>query len=134
MSNIEKHLITEAVKTRGLSIARLGLRFDRVVIKLAEQLHEFAADAVPTGTTVLLTVAAPILLPARTAVDLAKRIESLLANGSTSQDQTVTVKGNSVRIRILKHSSKRTEKLLLFVHNRTTRSLMLLDLVEEWLD
>jgi hypothetical protein len=131
MLRTENQFIAKAVKANGLTTAELGLRFDRVVIRLIDELHEFARRTVPTGTTVLVTVTAPIRMPAKTAAMLGDRIEALLAGASSLRDRNFTINGNRARIRILNHSSTRTPRLLGFVHNRSSNASRLLNLVEK---
>jgi hypothetical protein len=131
MLTVEKQFVAEAVKANDLTMAELGLRFDRVVIGLMDELHEFANTAVPIGTTVLVCVTAPIRMPAKTAAMLRDRIEVPLPGRSSPGDRPITINGNRVRIRILKHSSPQAPRLLGFVHNRSSNAPRLLDLIEK---
>jgi hypothetical protein len=131
MGSIEKQVISKIAKAKSLSISELGLRFDRVVIRLVHELHLFASKTVPAGATVLVTVSAPIRLPAKTLDALKKRIESLLASESIRKDHKAMIQGSRVQMRIIKHSARRKQKLLAFVQNRDSNSALLLDLVEE---
>jgi hypothetical protein len=73
------------VKRRGTGhgdTARPRLRFDRVVTRLIQGLHASLGETLPGGTTVVLTVTAPIRLPSKTAAALEEKIRALLGRGS----------------------------------------------------
>src|SRR5262245_15071887 len=67
------------------------LRFDKVVIRLLERLEASLREVVPDGTTVLLTITAPIHLPSRTAVALEARVQALLLRRSRGRDEKVPI-------------------------------------------
>lgn len=109
------------------------LRFDKVVIWLMEHLRAALAETVPDGTTVLLTVTAPILLPSKTAAELEARIQAMLGRGSAGRNVKATIHGNDVRMRVLNNESERAPKLIGFVHNRDSDSLLILNATRELL-
>jgi hypothetical protein len=58
------------LKRRGAgegNAAKPRLRFDKVATRLIERLQATLGETVPDGTTVLLTITAPIRLPSKTA-------------------------------------------------------------------
>jgi hypothetical protein len=110
------------------------LRFDKVATGLIGRLHATLGETVPDGTTVLLTVTAPILLPSKTAASLQDKIRTLLGRGSTGRDEKETVHGNRVQIRILKVESERAPKMIGFVHNPESDPLLLLNMTGESLE
>jgi len=114
--------------------AKPRLRFDKVVIRLMERLEDSLGKTVPDGTTVLLTVIAPIRLPAKTAEALGGNIQTLLERGSTRRDKKDTIHGNRVQIRIVRNEFMRAPKLIGFVHNSDSDPLLLLNLTSEVLD
>lgn len=134
METVEKSIFAEIAKRRKIKIATLGLRFDRVVIRLINDLHEFADRALPNGTTVLVTMTAPIRLPAKTAAELCSRINPMVVGVTSARDKHATINGNNARIRVLRHSNKRAPKLLGAVHNQTSDPRVIFNLLEEWLD
>jgi hypothetical protein len=133
LANIEKEIADEILRASGLSASKLGLRFDRVVVGVLGELRSFAETAMPTGVTVLVTISAPIRLPAKTADDLKREISARLSAGIPCGDQSATFHGNNVRMRLLEHSSSRSLKLIGFVHNPDSAPKPLLDLAEQWL-
>ena len=133
MANVERELADEILRASGLSASKLGLRFDRVVVRVLGDLRSFAEAATPRGVTVLVAVSAPIRLPAKTVGELKRDISALVSAGTPGGDHSATVHGNSVLMRLLAHSSSRTPKLIGFVHNPDSAPTPLLDLAERWL-
>lgn len=109
------------------SVTAPGLRFDKVATRLVERLQRNLAKAVPRDATVLVTITAPIRLPAKTADALEETVRALLTRGSTQRDKTAVINGNSVRIRVTKHASKRAPRVLGFVHNSGVDPILILD-------
>ena len=111
-----------------------GLRFDKVATRLIERLQATLGGTVPDGMTVLLTITAPIRLPSKTAASLEDEIHTLLGRGSPGHDEKDTIHGNRVRIRLLRDQSTRAPKMIGFVHNSDSDSLLLLNLTRELLE
>jgi len=109
---------------------RHGLRFDKVAIRLVTRLREALTPDVPAGTSVIVTVTAPIRLAAKTTTGLEEKIRALLARRS-ARDTKATVHGNRVRIRIVRGRPRRAPKLIGFVHNPDVDPVMLLSLASE---
>jgi hypothetical protein len=120
-----------ALKRRG---AGIRLRFDKVVIRLMERLQATLGETVPAGMTVLLTVTAPIHLPAKTATSLEEKIQALLRRGSPDRDSKATIHGNRIRIRLVRDDSGRAPKMIGFVHNPDSDPLPLLNMTCELLE
>ena len=133
MANVEKEIATEILKASGSSAARLGLRFDRVVGRVLGDLRAFAGGAAPADRTVLVTISAPIRLPARTVEALKQEIQAQLAAGRVGEDRCATVHGNEVRVRLTQPTPGRGARLIGFVHNPDSEPKRLLDLAERWL-
>jgi hypothetical protein len=115
--------------------AKPRLRFDKVATRLIDRLQATLGETVPDGTTVLLTVTAPIRVPAKTAAALEDKVQTLLGRGSPDRDDVKdTIHGNRVRIRLVKSESKRAPKLIGFVHNADSEPLVLLSMTCEWLE
>jgi hypothetical protein len=115
------------------SSGRLRLRLDKVATRLLDRLRAGVSETVPDGTTVLLTITAPIRLASQTAAALEDRIQTLLARQSARRDETATIHGNRIRIRVVKSESERVPKFLGFVHNRDSDALLLLNMTRQWL-
>jgi hypothetical protein len=88
---------------------------------------------VPDSTTVLLTITAPIRLPAKTAAALEVKIPMLLERGSPARDEKDTIHGNCVQIRIVRGGVKQAPKFIGFVHNPDSDELLLLNVAQELL-
>jgi len=124
-----------ALEGRGTGpAAKPRLRFDKVVVRLLEGLRATLGRTVPDGTTVLLTVTAPIRLAAKTEASIEDRVRALLARGSRRRDGPATIHGNRVRIRIWSGGPRRGPRMIGFVHNPETDARLLLDMSEEWLE
>jgi len=125
------------LKRRGTgqgNAAKPRLRFDKVATRLIKRLQATLGEVVPKEMTVLLTITAPIRLPAKTAASLEGKIQTLLGRGSPGRDEKVTINGNRVQIRLLKHKSERAPKLIGFVHNSDAEALPLLNMTSELLE
>jgi hypothetical protein len=114
--------------------ARPRLRFDKVATRLMKRLQSALGATVPDGITVLLTITAPIRLPAKTAASLEDKIQILLGQGSPGRDEKDTIHGNRVRIRLLRDESERAPKMIGFVHNSDSDPLLLLNMTRELLE
>jgi hypothetical protein len=93
------------LKRRGIGqghAAKPRLRFDKVATRLIERLQATLGETVPNGTTVLLTITAPIRLPSKTAASLEDTITTLLGRGSPGRDERDMIHGNRVQIRLLR--------------------------------
>jgi hypothetical protein len=114
--------------------AKPRLRFDKVATRLMERLQVTVGEIAPEGVTVLVTVTAPIRLPAKTAAALENKIQTLVGRGSSGRDEKDTIHGNRVQIRLLRDTSGRAPKLIGFVHNSDSDPVPLLDMTQEWLE
>src|SRR5215467_14055812 len=76
----------ESRDTGRTNSAKPRLRFDKVVTRLMERLQAAVREIVPDGTTVLLTVTAPIRLASKTAAALEDKIQNLLKRRSPGRD------------------------------------------------
>jgi len=122
------------VATMRPAIANLQkprLRFDKVVLRLMSRLQDALREAIPDGTTVLLTVTAPIRLPAQTAAALEDLIRACLARRAAHCADTIH--GNQIRLRLLPGLPQQAPKLIGFVHNPETDPETLLDLTQSLL-
>jgi hypothetical protein len=133
LANFEKEIAEEIIRAGGHSAATLGLRFDKVVVRVLGRLRAFAEPAAPAGVSVVITLTAPIRLPAQTVGELEGEISALLAAGRGAPDVSAAVCGNGARLRRVDHLPARAPKLIGFVHNPGVDPARLLDLAERWL-
>src|SRR5947209_14413679 len=110
------------------------LRFDKVVLRLMERLQGTLGEIMPEGTTVLLTVTAPIRLALKTAAALEEKIHTLLQRESMGRDEKATIQGNRVHIRLLRNQFRRAPRMIGFVHNPGTDTLLLFNMTGELLE
>ncbi len=131
MNNYEKILALSVIASSGMTISKLGLRFDKVVVELLEDLRAFTEHNVPIGHSVLVTVTAPIKLPNKTEQAIEEQISQLL---DAAIDWQGIVFENSVHIKVVKpFASKQKHRLVGFVHNPGTNAKVLLTIGEAWL-
>jgi hypothetical protein len=123
----------QIAKAGGETITGLGLRFDRVVVRVLRDLWRFAEGSTLPRATVIVTLTAPIRAPAKTVIALELEIDALLRAGVGGRDRVADVWGNAVRLRLVEHALTRSHKLIGFVHNRDVDAKHLLDLAEQWL-
>ncbi|HZR25104.1 MAG TPA: hypothetical protein VFA59_16030 [Vicinamibacterales bacterium] len=91
------------------------MRFDKVATRVVERLKTDLHDAVPSGTTVLITITAPIRLASKTTAAVKLKARSMLE--ASQSDARMTVHGNRIRIRVVHNGRKRAPKVLAAVHN-----------------
>jgi hypothetical protein len=114
--------------------AKPGVRSDKVATRLIKRLRAALGESVPDGTTVLLTVTAPIRLPSKTGTSLENKIQMLLGRRSPDRAEKDTIHGNRVQIRLLRDGSEQAPKLIGFVHNSDSDPLLLLNMTREFLE
>lgn len=88
------------------------LRFDRVAQRVVRDLQAMLSGAMPRSTALIVTVTAPIRLPAKTVAELARQLAGPLA-----RDFDKVVCGNRVRARIVRRCVPGAPKVVVFVHN-----------------
>jgi hypothetical protein len=128
-----KAIALQIAKAGGETITGLGLRFDRVVVRVLRDLWRCAERSTPARATVILTLTAPIRVPAKTVSALELEIDALLRAGVDARDRIADVWGNAARLRLVEPASTRSYKLIGFVHHRGIDAKHLLDLAERWL-
>jgi hypothetical protein len=110
------------------------LRFDKVATRLIESLRATLSEAVADGTTVLLTVTAPIRLPSRTAALLEDKVRGLLARGSVVRSATPVLHGNRVTIQSMRCEEGQAPRVIVFVHNDDSDPPILARMTKELLE
>ncbi len=133
MSVIEMTVFAEIAAAKKFKVATLGLRFDRVATRVINDLHEFADDEVPRGSTILVTITAPIRLPSKTTSELCSSVNAIQSGATVRRDKQVSINGNGCRLRVVRHSNPSAPKLLGAVHNLTSDPRIILEILEEWL-
>jgi hypothetical protein len=113
--------------------SRPRLRFDKVALRLIARLQVSLPRFVPDGIAVILTVAAPIRLPAKTTEALEDRIRDCLARRSGPMESREAVCGNQVRIRFVTGVARTVSKVIVFVHNPDSDPDLLLDVTQSLL-
>jgi hypothetical protein len=114
--------------------ARPRLRFDKVATRLIGRLRATLGGIAPEGTTVLLTITAPIRLPSKTAASLEHRIRTRLGRRTAGREDTATIHGNRVRIRMVRDESGRAPTMIGFVHHADSDPRPLLNMTRGLLE
>jgi hypothetical protein len=133
LSNTEKQIAEAIVRANGLSLTTLGLRFDKVVVRLLGSLKASLEGEIPTGKAIVVTITAPIKLPAKTADALKEKIVEALASGIPHEELNIAVFHNTVCLKTLNVPAHHHTKFVGLVHNRDIGPSLLLDLASKWL-
>ena len=129
-------LAVTCIESRAAGRAKVGklrLRFDRVALRLVDHLRTAVSGSVPDGETVLVTITAPIRLPARTATAVEAKIRRSVATRAAPARHTGTIHGNEIQLHLLKGGTDRTAKLIGFVHNPDSAPNILIDVARSLL-
>ena len=134
MKRIEEEILSNLARLHGPAARRLGLRFDRVALRVIDELRQIAEHSAPEHVAVLVTLTAPIKEPAKTVIGIANRLKPLFARDSTGRNVRATICGNGVRIRLVRRPTPLAPALIGFVHNPESDARRLLDLGAAWVD
>jgi hypothetical protein len=118
---------------RRAQVTKPRLRFDRVALGLIERLRTALYGSVPDGRTVIVTITAPIRLPAKTALALEAKIRKSVATRAAPARLTDTIHGNEIQVHLLKGGTPRTARLIGFVHNPDSDPSILIDVARSLL-
>lgn len=108
------------------------LRFDKVVVRVAERLRAGVGPSVPRGRVVIITVTAPIRQAAKTAAALEQRLRARLASSPSRRVVRLTICGNRIGVGIESAPRALASPVVLFVHNPGTDARVLLAMTRAW--
>ncbi len=132
MAENEKSLAKKIAKANGVRLSELGLRFDKVALRLLRSLqNEIAKEELKTKT-IVLTITAPIKLPARTEYELVKQIKAIVASGKKNNSSR-SILGNRTQIRVITQSLESGIHFIGLVHNQNVSSTTLVNMTARWL-
>ena len=117
----------------GVTAAKLGLRFDRVVVRVLDHLQRSIETQAREGVSVALTLTAPLRAPGKTAAALQQEVITLLRTGRPGDGRSLDVHGNYAELRLVRHPPGREARVLGFVHNAGGDAATILALAERWL-
>ena len=117
----------------GVSASSLGLRFDRVVVRLLDRLRRSLEVRASDDVAVVLTLTAPLRAPGRLAGALEAEIAALLQDGRAGSERTLLLLGNHADLRLVQPARTDAPRLLGFVRNPGVEAAKVLDLAERWL-
>jgi hypothetical protein len=130
---VEVTTIRQRIADRG-GLTKPRLRFDKVALGLVRRLQAALCESVPDGKMLILTITAPIRVPSKTAAALEDKIRTYLARPSAQVEAKDTIHGNQIRVRLVKGGSKRTSKVIGFVHNPDSDPDVLLDITHSLIE
>ena len=134
MADVTHKQIAEAVAAMGgLTVMALGLRFDRVAVRVLDRLQRNADSEMRTAVSVALTLTAPVRSPGKTATALQQEIGALLQTSAPGDGRRVELYGNRAELRLVTRVSARLPSLLGFIHNPDVDAATILALAERWL-
>lgn len=111
------------------------LRFDKVALGLIRRLQVALDEAVPAGSTLIVTITAPIHVAARTAAALESELRPWLSHRSRRVSETRhTLHGNQIRARLVKGNVAGALNVIGFVHNPNPGCGVLLDLAQSLIE
>ncbi|MBV9218908.1 MAG: hypothetical protein JO366_09945 [Methylobacteriaceae bacterium] len=128
---VEVAAISERLAERG-GLRTPRLRFDKAVLRTVGRLQALG-EAVPDGEAVIVTITAPIRLPAKTAAALEDRIRMCLARRPAPVEAEDKIHGNRIRVRVMKGAPIRMSKVIGFVHNPDSDPEVLLHVTQSFL-
>jgi len=131
MESTDENIAGKIAKANKTTIKKLGLRFDKVAVRLPINLR--ASANISEEVAVLWTITAPIKLPAKTKFELSQQIKNILDSAAPNEDYQLTIYHNQIHIRIIGVPANQTEWIVGFVHNPECNSKQLLDLASQWL-
>jgi hypothetical protein len=123
--------ITRVTATKAAAMPRL--RFDRVAVRVVQALRTALAQSAPHGTTAIVTITAPIKVPAKTVAAVGERMRAALGGKGLAANLAETILGNAIRVRMLKRDAPHAARLIGFVHNRDSSADVLLDATQSLL-
>jgi hypothetical protein len=125
--------IADAVaEAGGCRVAQLGLRFDRVAVRVLDQLRTYADACAPESVAVILTLTAPIRMPKQVVSALQRELSTLVEDGGHTA-RNIALSGSQARLRLVEGLPKAAPKLLGFVHDPEVDPARIDDLAVAWL-
>ena len=121
MSGTGDGVLDQILNSGGLTGSRLGLRFDRVALRVLGTLSDHACGSVTPDRTVLLALAAPLRQPAR----LAEGLKSLVAESAGAEVRPDSgpedlalpwIEGPAGRLQVLTGVAPQVPRLIATVH------------------
>ncbi|WP_218313219.1 hypothetical protein [Alteromonas antoniana] len=119
------------LKESGISPSKLGLRFDRVVLRVLGDIRTFTESEIECGQTILLVVSAPIFKPVKTIEGIKIEITNILNDNNYGQQCIKAIEGNQINLRLVQSNGR--HKFIGFVQNIDQCSQNLMDLAEKWI-
>lgn len=107
MDNKDKEIAEKIAKKSGITISKLGLRFDKVAVRLLNNIRNAINKDIPDGTIVLLAMTAPIKLPQKTELEIYEQISDFLNPNKPQISRKLTIFQNKIHIKTIEISTKK---------------------------
>ncbi len=117
--------MTEKEITKRMAAAGIRLRFDRVALRLVDDVKTGISQSFPVDQSVAFTITAPIRLPARTSAALQEWLCRIRV-----QELGTRINGNEIRARVIRNPSSNQTRIMGFVHNPEYSADLILDIAE----
>lgn len=112
------------------NLPTVRLRFDRLALRFVQTLQVSLGATIPDSRTLLVTITAPICLPAKTAATLEERIRRGLAGGRAGVQIKETIHRNRITARLLQGRLAGNASVIGFVHNPDTDPAVLAEVMQ----
>ena len=113
---------------------RPRLRFDKVALRLVQDVRSALDEAVPEGLCAVFTVTAPIREPSKTTAAIIEVVRAQLLLGPTLAELAEALHGNKVRVHVVKSRLVNAGRVAGFVHNPDPPPTVLFEIVQLLLD
>ena len=118
---------------RGSLGAMPRLRFDKVALRLVQDIRGALEQAVPGGLCVVFTVTAPIREPSKTTAAVIEVIRAQLSLGNLLAKHEALY-GNQIRVQVMKSRLPNAARVAGFVHNPDPPPTVLLEIAQSLLN
>lgn len=130
----QRRAVADAVaELDGCRVSQLGLRFDRVSVRVLDQLRDYMCACGPEGVCVIVTLTAPIRTPKQTVSELQRELRTLVEADRGGLARCITLAGGHAQLRLVDGVPPGAPKLLGFVHNSKVSAARISGLAERWL-
>lgn len=131
---MKKQIALKIAKSNGTTLSQLGLRFDKVVMQLSKNLKELSPELIASQKTVLVTLTAPIKVPAKTEKELKDKIRALLLSKKVPTNKKINLYQNNIQLRFITCSVNVKPQIITVVHNRNIHPQDVLSLFTDWVE
>jgi hypothetical protein len=129
-----KDRVEEIVNLANFSVRQLGLRFDRVVNRVADEIESFAEREILENEILVVTLTAPIVLPSKLLAGVKQEIQNFSGQKARKVARNLCIHSNQVTLKLLNRGNQVGFHSIVFVHNPDTLGVLLLELAKKWVE